>query len=50
MTRGLVVDLLEVANRVGMQREAAEYENLAREKSLLQGGLVVDKRWNHQAF
>ena len=29
MTRGVAVDLLEVANRVGTQREAAEYENLA---------------------
>ena len=30
MTRGVAVDLLKVANRVGTQREAAEYENLAR--------------------
>ena len=29
MTRGVAVDLLQVANRVGMQCEATEYENLA---------------------
>ena len=29
MTRGVAVDLLKVANRVGTQREATEYENLA---------------------
>ena len=32
MTRGVAVDLVEVANRIGMQREAAEYKNLARGK------------------
>ena len=41
MTRGVAVILLQMANRVGPQCEAAEYENLAGEKSLLQGGLVV---------
>ena len=34
MTRGVAVDLFEVANRVGMQREAAEHENLTGEESL----------------
>ena len=42
MTRGVVVDLLQMANRIGTQCKAAEYEDLAREKSLPQGRIVVD--------
>ena len=44
MTRGIVVDLLQVANRVGLQCEAAEYEDLAGEKNLLPDNIVVDDR------
>ena len=44
MTRGVAVDLLQMANRVGAQCEAAEFENLVGEKSLPQGGIVVYDR------
>ena len=40
--RGITVDLLQVANRVGTQCEAAEYKDLAGEKNLLRGSIVVD--------
>ena len=42
MTRGVAIDLLQMANRIGTQCEAAKYEDLAGEKSLPQGGIVVD--------
>ena len=42
MTRGTAVDLLQMANRVVAQCEAAEYENLAGEKRLPQGRVVMD--------
>ena len=50
VTRGVAVDLLQLANRVGAQCEAAEYEDLAREKNLLPANIVVDDRWSHRAF
>ena len=34
MARGIAVDLLQMAKRVGPQCEAAEYEDLSREKDL----------------
>ena len=42
MTRGVAVDLFEVANRVGTQNEATEYKNLAEEVSLPEDGIIVD--------
>ena len=33
MTRGVAIDLLQMAKRVGPQCEAAEYENLSEEKT-----------------
>ena len=50
MTRGVVVDLLQVANRVGPQCEAAEYEDLAGEKNLAPGSIVVVNRTSHRTF
>ena len=41
VTRGVAVDLLQVANRVGTQCEATEYKDLAREKNHLRGSIVV---------
>ena len=41
MIRGVAIDLLEVANRVGTRREAAEYENLARGKYFPRNGIIV---------
>ena len=34
MARGVAVDLLQMANRIGPQCEAAEHEDLSGEKSL----------------
>ena len=34
MVRGVAVDLLQMAKRVGPQCEAAEHEDLSRERSL----------------
>ena len=50
MTRGVAVNLLEVANRVGTQCEAAEYENLTGEKSLSRNSIVVGDRSSHRTF
>ena len=50
MTRGVDVDVLKVANRVGMQCEAIEYKNLAEEESLLQNSIIADDRMSHQTF
>ena len=41
MARGLAIDLLQMAKRVGPQCEAAEYEDLSREENLTLD-LVVD--------
>ena len=42
MARGVAVDLLQMAKRVGPQCEAAEYEDLFGEKSLTLDCVVVD--------
>ena len=49
VARGVAVDLLQMAKRVGPQCEAAEYEDLSGEKSLTQDRVVVDLR-GHQAY
>ena len=41
MARGVAIDLLQVAKRISLQCEAAEYENLAGEKDLPQDSIVV---------
>ena len=50
MARGIAVDLLQMAKRVGPQCEAAEYENLSREKNFTLDRIVVDDRRSHQAL
>ena len=50
MTRGVAVDLLKVTGRVGMQHEAAEYEDLFGEKNLTLDRIAVDDRRSHQAL
>ena len=50
MTRGVAVNLFEVAGRVGTQHEAAEHKNLSGEKSLPRNRIVVDDRTGHQTF
>ena len=42
MARGVAVDLLQMAKRVGPQCEAAEYENLSREKNFTLNCVVDD--------
>ena len=42
MARGVTVDLLQVAKRVGPQYEAAEHEDLSREEGLTLDIIVVD--------
>ena len=42
MARGVAIGLLQMAERVGPQYEAAEYEDLSGEKSLTQDCVVVD--------
>ena len=42
MARGVAIDLLQMAKRVGPQCEAAEYEDLSGEKSLTLDCIVVD--------
>ena len=50
MARGVVIDLFQVAKRVGPQYEAAEYEDLSGEKILTLDRIVADDRRSHQAF
>ena len=42
MARGVAVDLLQMAKRVGPQCEAAEYEDLSRKEDLPLDCVVVD--------
>ena len=42
VARGVAIDLLQMAKRVGPQYEAAEHEDLFGEKSLTLDGVVVD--------
>ena len=42
MARGIAVDLLQMAKRVGPQCEAAEYEDLSGEENLTLDRIIVD--------
>ena len=42
MARGVALDLLQMAKRVGLQYEAAEYEDLSREENLTLDHIVSD--------
>ena len=42
MARGVAVDPLQVAKRVGPQCEAAEHEDLSREEDFPLDSIVVD--------
>ena len=50
MTRGVAIDLLQMAKRVGPQCEAAEYEYLSGEENLTLDRFVADGRRSHQAL
>mgnify|MGYP005817998531 CR=1 FL=1 len=41
MTKGVAVDLLEMANRVGRQNEATEYKNLAGEEGFSLDNVIM---------
>ena len=40
MARGVAIDMLQMANRVGPQYEAAKHDDLSGEKSLTQDGVI----------
>ena len=48
MARSVAFDLLQVAKRIGPQSEAAEDEDLSREKSLTLDRIVVDDQRSHR--
>ena len=50
MARGVALDMLQMAKRVGPQYEAAEYEDLSGEESLTLDRIVADDRRSHQAL
>ena len=50
MARGVAIDLLQMAKRVGPQYEAAEYKDLSGEENLLPDRIVEDDRRSHQAL
>ena len=48
MARGVAIDMLQMAKRVGPQCEAAEYKDLSEEKSLTLDCIDIDDRRSHQ--
>ena len=50
VAKGVVVDLLQMAMRVGPQYEAAKYEDLPGKENLLLDRIVEDDRGSHQAL
>ena len=50
MARGVALDLLQMAKRVGPKCEAAKYEDLSGEENLTLDHIVTDDRRSHQAL
>ena len=50
MARGVTLDLLQMAKRVGSLCEAAEYKDLSGEKSLTLDCIAIDDRRSHRAY
>ena len=50
MARGVALDLLQMAKRIGPQCEAAEYEDLSREENFALDRIASDDRRSHQAL
>ena len=50
VSRGVAIDLFQVAKRVGPQYEAAEYEDLSGKENLPLDRIVEDDRGSHQAL
>ena len=48
--RGVALDLLQMAKRIGPQCKAAEYKDLSGEKSLTLDYIVDDGRRIHRAY
>ena len=48
MARGVAIDLLQMAKRVGPQYEAAEYEDLSGEEEFSLNSIVVDDLRGHR--
>ena len=50
MARGVAVDLLQMAKRVGPQYEAAKYEGLSGEEGFSLDDAITDDLRGHQIF
>ena len=50
MARGVALDLLQMAKRVGPQYKAAEYKDLSEKENLALDRIVADDRRRHQAL
>ena len=50
MARGVAIDLLQMAKRVGLQYEADEYEDLSWEEDFTLDRIVEDDLRSHQAL
>ena len=50
MARGIALDLLQMAKRIGPQCEAPEYKDLSGEENLTLDRIATDERKNHQAL
>ena len=48
--RGVAIDLLQMAKRVGPQCEATEYEDMSGEENLTLDRIITDDRRSHQAL
>ena len=48
MARGVAIDLLQMAERVGPQHEAAEYEDLFGEEGFSLDSVTIDNRRGHR--
>ena len=48
--RGVALDLLQTAKRIGLQCKATEYEDLSGEKGLTLDCVVDDNRRSHRAY
>ena len=50
IARGVAIDLLQMAKRVGPQCEVAEHEDLSREEGLSLDNIITDDRRGHRAL
>ena len=50
MARGVALNLLQMAKRIGLQCKAAEYEDLSGEESLTLNLIASDDQRSHQAL